>query len=369
MHLTRPAAQAATAAPSDFTTQVFFTFCVMVALCLVPVDAMAGYVPSSGNDPISAVYAAIVRMVTGTTGKAIATAIFIALGVGALVGRITWPQALTVTAGVALIFGSISILNTIGGSEYGFSNDITCHANNTVCDVFKNIVGAIATEAGASICALCVIALGLAASMGRLSWPRAFMLIAGIGLFMGSADIIKLLWSDAPSCTAGLDSFSRVLCTFMAQLQGGAGKAMGTIGVIIMGILAMLGRISWQMGLIVMAGIAMIFGAQNIVDILANGIASRSCGNGSSASLASMGAIEGVLCQIVMLISGPGGKALATAAVAIMGFGAMIGKVNYGTALVIAAGIGLAFGAPKIANLLTGYSNPCVITVTTGTPC
>ena len=63
-----------------------------------------------------------------------------------------------------------------------------------------------------------------------------------------------------------------------------------------------------------------------------------------------------VLCKIVSWLTGPTGKALATLAIIIIGVGALMGKVSWGMAIIVAIGIAIVFGAPTILSLLGGGS-------------
>lgn len=59
-----------------------------------------------------------------------------------------------------------------------------------------------------------------------------------------------------------------------------------------------------------------------------------------------------VMCDLVEWITGPTGRALATLAIIIIGVGALMGKVSWGMAIIVAIGIAIVFGAPQILNLI-----------------
>lgn len=65
-------------------------------------------------------------------------------------------------------------------------------------------------------------------------------------------------------------------------------------------------------------------------------------------------AIEKVLCNVVKWVTGGVGKAIATIAVIIIGIGALMGKVSWGMAIIVAIGIGVVFGAGSIVGMLDG---------------
>ncbi len=76
--------------------------------------------------------------------------------------------------------------------------------------------------------------------------------------------------------------------------------------------------------------------------------------------------IEKVLCTVLLIIIGDVGRGIATLAVMSMGIGAMLGKVTWGQALTVAAGIAIMFGAPLLLPLLLfdplapAFAIPCV---------
>jgi len=91
---------------------------VIVGASVLPGAALAAAAGGAGGDSnaIEQVFCNVVLILTGTTGKAIATVAVIAVGVGALLGKISWGMALIVALGVALIFGAASIVISLGGS-------------------------------------------------------------------------------------------------------------------------------------------------------------------------------------------------------------------------------------------------------------
>jgi type IV secretory pathway VirB2 component (pilin) len=66
-----------------------------------------------------------------------------------------------------------------------------------------------------------------------------------------------------------------------------------------------------------------------------------------------------VLCQIVWMVYGNLGRALATIAVIVIGVGATLGKVSWGLAITVAVGIAVIFNAHLIVLALTGVAVNC----------
>ncbi len=90
---------------------------VLVAVCIgASVLPDAAQAAGGDSNAIEQVFCNVVLILTGTTGKAIATVAVIAVGVGALLGKISWGMALIVALGVALIFGAASIVLSLGAN-------------------------------------------------------------------------------------------------------------------------------------------------------------------------------------------------------------------------------------------------------------
>jgi len=71
--------------------------------------------------------------------------------------------------------------------------------------------------------------------------------------------------------------------------------------------------------------------------------------------MASAGGVIGdVLCNAVEFITTGVGAAIATLAVIVIGIGALMGKVSWGMAIIVALGIAIIFGAGTIADTLSG---------------
>ncbi|MFZ4540547.1 MAG: TrbC/VirB2 family protein [Rickettsiales bacterium] len=84
------------------------------AVMLLPMDAMA-------TDPtgLSNVLCNVVHWFTGPIGTGIATLAIIVIGVGALMGKVSWGMAIIVGLGVGVIFGAPSIVEALGGNSTG----------------------------------------------------------------------------------------------------------------------------------------------------------------------------------------------------------------------------------------------------------
>ena len=75
---------------------------------------------AAGTDtPIGATLCKVVGWFTGNTGKGIATIAIIVIGVGALMGKVSWGMAIIVGIGVGIIFGASSLVSAISDGASG----------------------------------------------------------------------------------------------------------------------------------------------------------------------------------------------------------------------------------------------------------
>lgn len=56
---------------------------------------------------------------TGNTGKGLATIAITVIGIGALLGKVSWGMAMIVGIGVAIVFGASAIVATMGAGASG----------------------------------------------------------------------------------------------------------------------------------------------------------------------------------------------------------------------------------------------------------
>lgn len=393
-------------------TTLAFTLCyplfLFVVLSVLPQYSYAGWarvnldilgyplpanMPKISDDPTAKVLRAALGFVTSGTGKAICTLAVIIAGMGALFHRITWIQALVITSGVGVVFGASNLLTILtgdvshgmnsyalaapgGGAVLGTCDNIGVGGINMplnrACDMLRNTINVISGGYGATLATVCILFLGFATLFGKVTFPQALVLGVGIALVYGSIAIVNILWAATSHTDCLLNQalalitgheMEFVFCRFLAELRGDSARFMATLAIIFLGFMAMLGRLSYATALVCLAGIAAVFGSDAIVNLLVPN--SASCNNLFAFNLTgAYGAIEGVLCNILNLITGTPGKALASAAIVMLGFGAMLGKVSFGSALIVSTGIAIAFGAPQIIFMLTSMVDMCALSVT-----
>lgn len=94
--------------------------CVMVmlsaAVMLLPDAAYA-----ASNTPMGNVLCTVLAWFTGNTGKGLATIAVTVIGIGALLGKVSWGMAMIVGIGVAIVFGAAGIVNAMGGGVNGIT--------------------------------------------------------------------------------------------------------------------------------------------------------------------------------------------------------------------------------------------------------
>lgn len=71
-------------------------------------------------------------------------------------------------------------------------------------------------------------------------------------------------------------SLDKALCNVISWFNGAIGKGIATIALIIVGVGALMGKVSWGLAIIVGIGVAIIFGASTIVSAL-GGIGDKTC--------------------------------------------------------------------------------------------
>ncbi|PZP86280.1 MAG: hypothetical protein DI582_03475 [Azospirillum brasilense] len=93
------------------------------AAFLVPADALASgatfTAPSSDSTILGDLLCGVADWFNGAVGKGIATLAIIVIGVGALMGKVSWGMAIIVGLGVAVIFGAPTIVDELAGGGTG----------------------------------------------------------------------------------------------------------------------------------------------------------------------------------------------------------------------------------------------------------
>jgi type IV secretory pathway VirB2 component (pilin) len=338
--------------PSAFTS---FYLALFLAL-LLPATS---YAQAAQPNAVAEVLCLVGGWINGPLGRLIGILGIICLGVAAMFGKIQISAVLTTIAGIALIFGAQSIVASMGLSSITqcaaqSAKDAQMIIDSDLYRMFACIISWFMGPIGKSLATLAIIVLGIFALYGKISYHQGLVVGAGIAAMFGGATIITGLGYDAGGvayvgCSAD-NTFNVVYCSLVNWFNGPLGKGMATVGIIILGLGALYGKVSWGLAIIAGIGMALIFGGTTIVDAL-GGIGSAACnGSGISTNVT----ISVMFCNVVNWFNGPIGKGVATLAVIIVGLGALFGKVSWTMAIVVSMGVALIFGGTTIVSALGG---------------
>ncbi len=88
--------------------------CLMVMLTAVVIAMPDMVLASTSTDtPMGEVLCTVTGWFTGNTGKGLATIAITVIGIGALLGKVSWGMAIIVGIGVAIVFGAAGIVNSL----------------------------------------------------------------------------------------------------------------------------------------------------------------------------------------------------------------------------------------------------------------
>jgi type IV secretion system protein VirB2 len=94
---------------------------------------------------------------------------------------------------------------------------------------------------------------------------------------------------DMAAAAASDTPMGNVLCTVKNWFTGNTGKGLATIAITVIGIGALLGKVSWGMAIIVGIGVAIVFGAAGIVDAMGAGTSGGTVGAASECTTDALG--------------------------------------------------------------------------------
>lgn len=257
-------------------TLAIFSLCIFI-----PEIALA---QSSASTVLCNVY----WYINGPVGSAIAMLGVISLGVVSMFGKIQISSVLTIMAGIALIFGAPQILIKLDPDltlcDIG-SNAQTIYNNVIKSDMYV-ILACVITwflgPMGKALASLSLIVIGLFATFGKISWHQAIVVAVGIATIFGTVSIVSTLGvpvygKDAAgglsktfrlidACSDGGFSLDVMLCNVIRMITGPVGQGIVTTGLVIVGLGALFGKVSWIISLVFALGTALIFGAENIIE-------------------------------------------------------------------------------------------------------
>ena len=101
----------------DLSTAWQISLMVMLTAVVIMAPDMA--FADGVNTPMGNVLCTVTNWFTGNTGKGLATIAITIIGIGALLGKVSWGMAMIVGIGVAIVFGAAQIVSAMGGGATG----------------------------------------------------------------------------------------------------------------------------------------------------------------------------------------------------------------------------------------------------------
>ncbi|MEZ5690107.1 MAG: TrbC/VirB2 family protein [Rickettsiales bacterium] len=101
------------------TKELALTWQVSLLVMLTAIVVMLPDMAFATNTVIGNMMCTVVGWFTGTTGQGLATIAIIVIGIGALMGKVSWGMAIIVGLGISLIFGASALVGALGGNAVG----------------------------------------------------------------------------------------------------------------------------------------------------------------------------------------------------------------------------------------------------------
>ena len=95
----------------------------LIALFGAVIVMMPDFAYATSDTPMSAVLCTAMNWFTGSTGKGLATIAITIIGIGALLGKVSWGMAIIVGMGVAIVFGASALVTTLSTSAGNAAQD------------------------------------------------------------------------------------------------------------------------------------------------------------------------------------------------------------------------------------------------------
>lgn len=94
-------------------------------LVIISITIMPDLAYAQTDTPMGSVLCTVVKWFTGNTGKGLASIAVCVIGIGAMLGKVSWGMAMIVGIGISIVFGSGEIVNALGRAEDSDQCDIT----------------------------------------------------------------------------------------------------------------------------------------------------------------------------------------------------------------------------------------------------
>jgi len=103
---------------TNLSTAWQMSLMIMLSVIVVMLPDMA-FAAAGADTAIGNAMCNVAGWFTGNTGQGLATLAIIVIGVGALMGKVSWGMAIIVGLGIALIFGAATMVTSIGAGGSG----------------------------------------------------------------------------------------------------------------------------------------------------------------------------------------------------------------------------------------------------------
>jgi type IV secretory pathway VirB2 component (pilin) len=187
-----------------FQAQLVFVMACAMAVAMSPSAAYAGPALEAA---LGASICQLVNMMTGVTGRSIATLAVMFLGIGSFFGKANWGLVLTIACGITIIFGAADIAQSLGVTGAGAAcppgvSALDIRVGGSLCLVAAAINGTV----GKTLASLAVIFVGLASFFGKASWQLVITTVCGIAITLGAAEIVQSLVVTAGGWGVGTEA-------------------------------------------------------------------------------------------------------------------------------------------------------------------
>lgn len=169
-----------------FLMNSFLAFLALACIALTPSLAHAA------DNPLTLTICTVVKWFTGQLGRSIATLGVIVLAIGALMGKVSWGMAITVAAGIAVMFSGDAVVAKLTGESTAATvcDGVTSTDAYALSDTLCKLAGVAGSATGRALATLAVCFIGIGALFGKISAPAVILVTAGIGAIINADDIV-----------------------------------------------------------------------------------------------------------------------------------------------------------------------------------
>lgn len=105
--------------------------CLLFLLAVLVISVPDISFAATGDTPMGNVLCTVTKWFTGNTGKGLATIAITVIGIGALLGKVSWGMAIIVGIGVAIVFGAAGIVDAMMANSGSNAPSTDCATTNS----------------------------------------------------------------------------------------------------------------------------------------------------------------------------------------------------------------------------------------------